>query len=168
MNPVPSKIYLLFDTTGRASTGRSATWCSFSPVALAYCCCGYLLICSDCYNLKINITLGVSRPGKQHWEKRYVVLKDNSVQILEREQSGQGGVVLDSFGLCPPQGGSVSVHSAVTAAELTNTSSADLPYIFRYFDINPDINTHRLCYKKYLFMNPMIFSCTNYMYMYMG
>lgn len=69
------------------------------------------------------------RPGKQVWEKRYVVLRDNHVLVLEREQTGHGRP-LQSFDLCPPDG-SVSVHGAVTAAELTNTAATDLPYIIR-------------------------------------
>ena len=68
------------------------------------------------------------------WERRYVMLQRNHVLIGEREQTGAGdqsAATLESFDLCPPDG-DVSVHGAVTAAELTNTSSADLPYIIRY------------------------------------
>lgn len=65
------------------------------------------------------------------WERRYVILKDNHVVILEREQTGHSSPPLDSFDLCPSDG-VVSVHGAVTAADLTSTAQADLPYIMRY------------------------------------
>ena len=44
--------------------------------------------------------------------------------------------VLEPFKLCPPNG-KVTVHGAVTAAELTSTAQTDLPYILR-LDAEPE------------------------------
>ena len=52
---------------------------------------------------------------------------DNVLYVKESEDHAE---VLDSFSLCPNDG-TVGLHSAVTAAELTNTASTDLPFILR-------------------------------------
>lgn len=57
-----------------------------------------------------------------------MTLEDNVVYIYDKDVTDLGCV--DHMELCPANG-TVSVHSAVTAAELTNTASSDLPYILR-------------------------------------
>ena len=67
------------------------------------------------------------RTGKPGWEKRWVEL-DGSYLMLYKEDTDANPV--DTFDLSPPDA-EVSVHSAVTAAELTNTASLDLYYVLR-------------------------------------
>ena len=58
-----------------------------------------------------------------------MLLENNHIYIyLEEGSTGQNPI--DEFDLCPPNG-EVSVHSAVTAVELSNTAASDLPYILR-------------------------------------
>lgn len=70
----------------------------------------------------------IFRPGKQLWEKKWVVLMENEIHIFNDQDTTADHV--EEFELCPGNG-TVTVHSAVTAAELTNTASSDLPYILR-------------------------------------
>ena len=70
-----------------------------------------------------------SRPGKSIWEKKWVVLGNNHVYIYNTDNTEEMDPV-EEFDLRPANG-FVSIHSAVTAAELTNTASTDLPYILR-------------------------------------
>ena len=63
-----------------------------------------------------------------------MVLADNALHIYESDESQD---VLQSLDLCPSDA-SVSIHSAVTAAELTNTASSDLPYIIR-LELTPNV-----------------------------
>ena len=74
------------------------------------------------------------RSNKNVWERRWIVLKDNTLQMYDSEDST---VVLQSLDLCPPDA-TVSIHSAVTAAELINTASSDLAYIIR-LELTPDV-----------------------------
>ena len=74
------------------------------------------------------------RPGKQIWEKKWAVLKDNSLHLYTDDTLAEE--CNDAFDLCPSNG-ITTVHSAVTAAELTNTASSDLPYILR-LEYEPD------------------------------
>ncbi|XP_070571678.1 citron rho-interacting kinase-like isoform X2 [Ptychodera flava] len=69
----------------------------------------------------------VPRPGKQGWEKKWVLVDGSKVCIYDKENSLE---TIDEFDLCPPDG-KVTVHAAVTPAELLNTASTDLPYILR-------------------------------------
>lgn len=69
----------------------------------------------------------IFRTGKPGWEKRWVEL-DGSCLLLYKEDSDAHPI--DTFDLSPPDA-DVSVHSAVTAAELTNIASLDLYYVLR-------------------------------------
>ncbi len=68
------------------------------------------------------------RPGKSLWEKKWVVLGNNHVYIYASDNTDEDPT--EEFNLRPGNG-LVSIHSAVTAAELTNTAATDLPYILR-------------------------------------
>lgn len=78
------------------------------------------------------------RPGKQLWEKKYVVLENNCVKVYNNED--RQTPYTEAFELCPTNA-HVTVHSAVTAAELTNTAPCDLPYIFKL-----DYEPHTTCW----------------------
>ncbi|XP_070205430.1 citron Rho-interacting kinase-like isoform X3 [Littorina saxatilis] len=82
---------------------------------------------SEPLNIKMEGWLKVPRTGKPGWEKRWVEL-DGSYLMLYKEDTDANPV--DTFDLSPPDA-EVSVHSAVTAAELTNTASLDLYYVLR-------------------------------------
>ncbi|XP_077995775.1 citron Rho-interacting kinase-like [Glandiceps talaboti] len=69
----------------------------------------------------------VPRAGKQGWDKKWVTLEGTKVCTYEKESSVEP---IDEFDLCPSDG-KVTVHAAVTPAELFNTASTDLPYILR-------------------------------------
>ena len=76
-----------------------------------------------------------SRPGKQIWEKKWVVLRKNKIYIYEKDITDDL-TPLDDFDLCPANG-EVTVHSSVSPTELTNTASSDLPYVLR-LEFEPD------------------------------
>ncbi|XP_025090318.1 citron Rho-interacting kinase-like isoform X2 [Pomacea canaliculata] len=78
-------------------------------------------------SIKMEGWLKVPRTGKPGWEKRWVEL-DGSCLLLYKEDSDAHPI--DTFDLSPPDA-DVSVHSAVTAAELTNIASLDLYYVLR-------------------------------------
>nr|XP_006815753.1 PREDICTED: citron Rho-interacting kinase-like [Saccoglossus kowalevskii] len=87
-----------------------------------------------CGNISTNDTMvqleawmKVPKPGKQGWDKKWVTLEGTKVCIYDKESSL---VTIDEFDLCPSEG-KVTVHAAVTPAELFNTASTDLPYIMR-------------------------------------
>lgn len=78
------------------------------------------------------------------WEKKWIVLDNNSLHVYN--DNSKESPLLEDFALTPSNGetvksdsfhnanyflGTVTVHSAVTAAELKNTASQDLPYILR-------------------------------------
>ncbi|XP_067649660.1 citron Rho-interacting kinase-like isoform X2 [Haliotis asinina] len=71
--------------------------------------------------------LKVPRTGKSSWEKRYVTL-DGTWLMMHNQQND--GNPIDTLELNPGDA-EVSVHSAVTAAELSNTASSDLAYVLR-------------------------------------
>jgi hypothetical protein len=73
------------------------------------------------------------RPGKQIWEKRWVVLEKNVLRVMADDTSSS---VLFEFDLRPTNG-LVMVHGGVTAAELTNTAVSDLPYIIK-LELEPE------------------------------
>ena len=68
------------------------------------------------------------RSGKQNWDKKYVVLENNCVKVYNTED--RLTPCTEAFELCPSNA-HVTVHSAVTQAELTNAAVSDLPYIFK-------------------------------------
>ena len=72
------------------------------------------------------------------WDKRWVVLRDNEVRVYTDDT--EHGNPLDEFELCPRHA-LVSVHSAVTGAELTSTAASDLPYILRL-----EMEPHTTCW----------------------
>ncbi|XP_076434884.1 uncharacterized protein LOC143274829 [Babylonia areolata] len=78
-------------------------------------------------SIKMEGWLKVPRTGKPGWEKRWVEL-DGSYLMLYKEDTDANPV--DTFDLSPPDA-EVSVHSAVTASELTGTASLDLYYVLR-------------------------------------
>ena len=55
------------------------------------------------------------------------MLQENTLRIYHEDSNSEP---CDEFDLCP-QNGEVTVHSAVSAADLTNTVSSDLPYILK-------------------------------------
>jgi citron Rho-interacting kinase len=57
-----------------------------------------------------------------------VRLSDN--QLLLYPSNNTDTEPMEEFKLCPSNG-EVTIHSAVTAVDLTNTASVDLPYILR-------------------------------------
>ena len=59
---------------------------------------------------------------------RWVKLSENVLYIYT--SSNTDTEPIDEFDLCPSNG-EVTIHSAVTAADLTKTASVDLPYILR-------------------------------------
>lgn len=61
-------------------------------------------------------------------------LEENTLRIYSDES--REAEHCEPFNLCPSNG-FVSVHSAVTAAELTKTASSDLPFILR-LEFEPD------------------------------
>lgn len=71
-----------------------------------------------------------SRLGTQVWERKYVVLENNKLNIYNNDNVHTTTTAMEEFNLCP-HNGEVSIHSAVTPAELTNTAPCDLPYILR-------------------------------------
>ena len=69
-----------------------------------------------------------------------MILKENRILFFPRETTD--GTPLEEIDLYPSNS-EVTVHSGVTAAELTNTTATDLPYIMRWvlFYIDNTLNT---------------------------
>ena len=81
------------------------------------------------------------------WEKKWVVLGNNHVYIYSSDNTEDADPV-EEFDL-RPSNGFVTIHSAVTAAELTNTASTDLPYILR-LEFEPETTCWPGRYANYL------------------
>jgi hypothetical protein len=64
---------------------------------------------------------------KQGWEKLWAVLEDNILMVYHSDTDANP---VDTFDLSPAET-DVTVHSAVSTAELPNTASTDLPYVMR-------------------------------------
>ncbi|KAL3857416.1 hypothetical protein ACJMK2_012090 [Sinanodonta woodiana] len=71
--------------------------------------------------------LKIPKTGKQSWERRWVVLENNILMLFLEETDANP---VDTFDLNPPEM-DVTVHSAVSVAELPNTATTDLLYILR-------------------------------------
>ncbi|XP_048252316.1 citron Rho-interacting kinase-like [Haliotis rufescens] len=71
--------------------------------------------------------LKLPRTGKSSWEKRYVTLDGTWLMVYNQQNDGNP---IDTLELNPGDA-EVSVHSAVTSAELSNTASSDLAYVLR-------------------------------------
>lgn len=67
------------------------------------------------------------RTGKPGWEKRWGSL-ENNILLLYREESDANPI--DTFDLNPAET-DVTVHSAISSAELPNTASTDLLYVLK-------------------------------------
>lgn len=67
------------------------------------------------------------RTGKPGWEKRWGSL-ENNILLMYREESDANPI--DTFDLNPAET-DVTVHSAISSAELPNTASTDLPYVLK-------------------------------------
>ncbi|XP_065104344.1 citron Rho-interacting kinase isoform X2 [Paramisgurnus dabryanus] len=72
------------------------------------------------------------RNGKrgQGWERKYVVVDSYKVITYETEPRDESVKALDEFELCVSDG-EVTVHSAVGASELPNTSKSDVPFVLK-------------------------------------
>ncbi|CAG5116713.1 unnamed protein product, partial [Candidula unifasciata] len=81
----------------------------------------------DSSAVKMEGWLKVPRQGKSGWENRYCVLEGTWLSLYLSDADANP---VDSFDL-NPMDADVSVHSAVTSAELTNTASSDLHHILR-------------------------------------
>ena len=83
-------------------------------------------------NRDLKLYIFPCRPGKSVWDKKWVVLGNNHVYIYGSDRAcvQEESDPVEEFDLRPCNG-FVTIHSAVTAAELTNTASTDLPYILR-------------------------------------
>nr|XP_034339330.1 citron Rho-interacting kinase-like isoform X2 [Crassostrea gigas] len=81
----------------------------------------------DTNQIKIKGWLKVPRTGKPGWEKRWGSL-ENNILLLYREESDANPI--DTFDLNPAET-DVTVHSAISSAELPNTASTDLPYVLK-------------------------------------
>ncbi|XP_059174276.1 citron Rho-interacting kinase-like isoform X6 [Physella acuta] len=77
--------------------------------------------------VKMEGWLKVPRVGKSGWENRYCILEGTWLSLYLDEQDSNP---VDSFDLNPIDA-DVSVHCAVTSAELSNTASTDLHYVLR-------------------------------------
>ncbi|XP_055861655.1 citron Rho-interacting kinase-like isoform X2 [Biomphalaria glabrata] len=77
--------------------------------------------------VKMSGWLKVPRVGKSGWENRYCVLEGTWLTLYLDEKDGNP---VDSFDLSPVDA-DVSIHSAVTSAELANTATTDLHYVLR-------------------------------------
>lgn len=67
---------------------------------------------------------------KHGWEKKWVVLDDQMVQLFDKENVGGNSPPSEVLHLCGKDG-HVTVHSAVMSSELLGTAPSDLPYILR-------------------------------------
>ncbi|XP_022780494.1 citron Rho-interacting kinase-like [Stylophora pistillata] len=76
--------------------------------------------------------LRVPRCGsvKHGWEKKWVVLADQMLQLYDKENMGENSSPSEILHLCGKDG-HVTVHSAVMSSELIGTAPTDLPYILR-------------------------------------
>ncbi|XP_056008615.1 citron Rho-interacting kinase-like isoform X2 [Ostrea edulis] len=81
----------------------------------------------DTNQIKIKGWLKVPRTGKPGWEKRWCSL-ENNILLMYREESDANPI--DTFDLNPAET-DVTVHSAISSAELPNTASTDLPYVLK-------------------------------------
>uniref|UniRef100_A0A8C9W3Q9 Citron rho-interacting serine/threonine kinase n=1 Tax=Scleropages formosus TaxID=113540 RepID=A0A8C9W3Q9_SCLFO len=72
------------------------------------------------------------RNGKRGpvWERRYVVLDGTKLAVYETEPREDSVKPLEEFELCPTEA-HVSVHGAVGASELINTSKSDVSYVLK-------------------------------------
>ncbi|NXA56398.1 CTRO kinase, partial [Nothocercus julius] len=71
-----------------------------------------------------------NKRGQQGWDRKYIVLEGTKVLIFDAEAREAGQRPLEEFELCLPDG-DVTVHGAVGATELTNTTKTDVPYILK-------------------------------------
>ncbi|XP_078336278.1 citron Rho-interacting kinase-like isoform X2 [Crassostrea virginica] len=81
----------------------------------------------DTNQIKIKGWLKVPRTGKPGWEKRWCSL-ENNILLMYREESDANPI--DTFDLNPAET-DVTVHSAISSAELPNTASTDLCYVLK-------------------------------------
>ncbi|XP_066271228.1 citron Rho-interacting kinase-like [Branchiostoma lanceolatum] len=72
--------------------------------------------------------LKVPRNNKMGWDKRWCTLQGCKLLIYDMDNKDR--TLCDEFDLCP-EDRTISIHSAVTAAELINTAKTDLPYIIK-------------------------------------
>ncbi|CAH1233606.1 CIT [Branchiostoma lanceolatum] len=72
--------------------------------------------------------LKVPRNNKMGWDKRWCTLQ--GCKLLVYDMDNKDRTLCDEFDLCP-EDRTISIHSAVTAAELINTAKTDLPYIIK-------------------------------------
>ncbi|XP_078600368.1 citron Rho-interacting kinase-like isoform X4 [Branchiostoma floridae x Branchiostoma japonicum] len=73
--------------------------------------------------------LKVPRNNKMGWDKRWCTLHGCKLLIYDMDNKDDR-TLCDEFDLCP-EDRTISIHSAVTAAELINTAKTDLPYIIK-------------------------------------
>ncbi|XP_078681542.1 citron Rho-interacting kinase-like isoform X2 [Branchiostoma floridae x Branchiostoma belcheri] len=84
---------------------------------------------ADDTSLQMEGWLKVPRNNKMGWDKRWCTLQGCKLLIYDMDNKVDR-TLCDEFDLCP-EDRTISIHSAVTAAELINTAKTDLPYIIK-------------------------------------
>eukprot|EP00057_Strongylocentrotus_purpuratus_P027206 XP_011681680.1 PREDICTED: citron Rho-interacting kinase [Strongylocentrotus purpuratus] len=69
------------------------------------------------------------RMNKQGWEKKWCCLEGTMLSLFDKENSSGCGSPFLEYSLCP-EDAIVTVHAGVSATELPNTASSDLPFVF--------------------------------------
>ncbi|XP_074643974.1 citron rho-interacting kinase-like [Tubulanus polymorphus] len=86
---------------------------------------------ADLNSMEMCGWMKVPRSGKQSmggWEKHWVLLQEDRLCFFDKDNTESSPS--DTFNLSPVDG-EILINSAVTAAELRNTASSDLPYILK-------------------------------------
>ncbi|XP_060064915.1 citron Rho-interacting kinase-like [Ylistrum balloti] len=84
-------------------------------------------LCKDDRPIHMKGFLKVPSTGTQGWEKKWASLEDNILMLYNNEKDANP---VDSFQL-NPQETDVTVHSAISAAELPNTALTDLSHVIK-------------------------------------
>ncbi|XP_069128744.1 citron Rho-interacting kinase-like [Argopecten irradians] len=86
-----------------------------------------LSLCKDGRPIHMNGFLKIPSTGTQGWEKKWASLEDNILMLYNNESDANP---VDSFNL-KPQETDVTVHSAISPAELPNTALTDLSHVIK-------------------------------------
>ncbi|XP_021365969.1 citron Rho-interacting kinase-like [Mizuhopecten yessoensis] len=86
-----------------------------------------LSLCKDDKPIHMQGFLKIPSTGTQGWERKWASLEDNILMLYNNETDANP---IDSFNL-NPQETDVTVHSAISTAELPNTAQTDLNHVIK-------------------------------------
>jgi hypothetical protein len=98
---------------------------------------------------RLAACVGFCRRGRSCWERKYLRLEGNELQMFDHEPTSEMMTPSQKFLVCRSEG-TTSILSSVPYSDVMNTAKSDLPFIFK------------VCMFAYLYLNYTLCIITRY------